>query len=181
MFSIASNTNARLGSIFLEENECGSWNPSFRRSFHGWELEKSHRFFDFIQPVSVRDSVEGGLVWSGIMVGSLSVMCCYPSLYDNIFLKFQIKGFGSPFVYVFLSWEVVLGKILTMDPLMKRGWQLANRCCICGSKDELTCRYCSEACMLWDLVLALFGYQRVLPKTIRELLLAWQGLRIQIH
>lgn len=109
--------------------------------------------------MSVQDLVEGELVWSGMKVGSLSIKCCYHSFCRNIFLKFQLKGFGSPRLCLGCVFDVVLVKILTMDQPMKRGWQFANRCCRCGSKDKSTCHlliHCAEACMLWDLVVSGF-------------------------
>lgn len=41
-------------------------------------------------------------------------------------------------VYI-LFWEVVWERILMVDLLMKRGWQLANRCCLCRCREESTC------------------------------------------
>lgn len=51
---------------------------------------------------------------------------------------------------------------------------------LCGIKEESACHLlilCSKVCMLWDLVLALFGHQWVFLKAIREFLLAWQDSR----
>nr|CAN82775.1 hypothetical protein VITISV_000481 [Vitis vinifera] len=36
----------------------------------------------------------------------------------------------------FFAWEAAWGKILTLDRLQKRGWQLPNRCFLCGCEKE---------------------------------------------
>ncbi|RVW17078.1 hypothetical protein CK203_076005 [Vitis vinifera] len=36
----------------------------------------------------------------------------------------------------FFAWEASVGKILTLDKLQKRGWQLPNRCYLCGCEEE---------------------------------------------
>ena len=36
----------------------------------------------------------------------------------------------------FFTWEATWGKILTLDRLKKRGWQLPNCCFLCGCEGE---------------------------------------------
>ncbi len=84
---------------------------------------------------------------------------------------------GAPRV-AFFSWTVVLGKILTIDSLRKRGLIIVDWCCMCTQSGEsvdhllLHCRLAGE---LWSMVFALFGVQWVMPRSVLELFTGWYG------
>ncbi|RVX12090.1 hypothetical protein CK203_010660 [Vitis vinifera] len=78
----------------------------------------------------------------------------------------------------FFAWEATWGKALTLDLVQKRGWALANRCFMCLEKEENINHlllHCSRTRALWDLLFALFGLSWVLPFSVRETLLSWNG------
>ena len=83
-----------------------------------------------------------------------------------------------PTKLAFFAWEAAWGRVLTLDRLQKRGWQLPNRFYLCGSKEEngnhLLIR-CTVARVLWEIVLGLFGAQWVFPETVKEVVLSWKG------
>ena len=61
---------------------------------------------------------------------------CWQILKERTFLiamfgwtKFQQKLF-------FFAWEATWGKVLTLDRLQRRGWQLPNQCFLCGCEEE---------------------------------------------
>lgn len=72
----------------------------------------------------------------------------------------------------FFSWTVVLGKILTIDSLRKRGLIIVDWCYMCTQSGEsvdhllLHCRLAGE---LWSMVFALFGVQLVMLRSVLEL------------
>ena len=74
---------------------------------------------------------------------------------------------------MFFAWEATWGKILTLNRLQKRGWQLPNRCFLCAceaeSVDHLLIHY-TVARVLWDLVLGLVGIKWVFPNSVKEVL-----------
>ena len=75
-------------------------------------------------------------------------------------------------------WEAAWGKVFTLDRLQKRGWQLPNRCYLCGSEKENVNHlliHCTVARVLWEIVLGLFGAQWVFPETVKEVVLSWKG------
>ena len=60
----------------------------------------------------------------------------------------------------FFAWEAMWGKVLTLDRLQKRGWQLPNRCFLCGCEEETINHILLHYIVirvLWEIVLALFG------------------------
>ena len=76
----------------------------------------------------------------------------------------------------FFAWEASWEKVLTQDQLKRRGWILANRCCLCCIEEETINHilvHCSKVKILWDLVFSLFGVNWVLPFTVRDTLLSW--------
>ena len=65
----------------------------------------------------------------------------------------------------------LLGGVLTLDRLQKRGWQFPNRCYLCGSDEENVNHlliHCTVASVLWGMVLSLFGAQWVFPESVVE-------------
>ena len=71
--------------------------------------------------------------------------------------------------------------MLTLDQLKKRGITLVNRCFLCEKNEETIDHlliHCSRAKMLWDLLLAITEVNWVFPRTVRQLLIAWQSVSV---
>ena len=71
-----------------------------------------------------------------------------------------------------------MGKVLPLNNLQKRGWQLPNRCHLCGSA-EVTVHHillhCPVVSSLWEIIFALVGSHWVLPSTVKEAVCSWRG------
>ena len=82
-----------------------------------------------------------------------------------------------PTKVVFFAWEATWGKVLTLDRLQKRRWQLPNRCYLCGCEEETVNHillHCRVVRVLWEIVFVLFGIQWVFPSTVKEVLISWR-------
>ena len=78
----------------------------------------------------------------------------------------------------FFAWEATWGKVLTLDKLQKRGWQLPNCCFLCRCEEETVNHIliqCIVVRVLWDIVFGLLGVQWVFPETVKEILTYWRG------
>ena len=67
---------------------------------------------------------------------------------------------------------------MTFAQLKRRGRALGSRCFLCCEEEgciEHTLMLCSMARELWTLLLAFSGVSWVLPSSVRDLLLGWQG------
>ncbi|RVW97276.1 hypothetical protein CK203_025870 [Vitis vinifera] len=88
-----------------------------------------------------------------------------------VFPKKSIWVDKVPTKVAFFAWEATWEKILTLDRLQKRGWQLPNRCYLCGCEEENVNHillHCTVVRVLWEIVLTLFGVQWVFPETVKE-------------
>ena len=88
-----------------------------------------------------------------------------------------------PTKLAFFAWEAAWGKVLTLDRLQKRGWQLPNRCFLCGSEEENANHlliHCTVVRVPWEIVLGLFGAQWVFPETVKEVLLSFYLARARL-
>ena len=70
---------------------------------------------------------------------------------------------------------------MTLEQLKRCGRSLANRCCLCeedeGTIDHLSI-HCKTARMLWVLSLTIVGTTWVFLHSVRQTLLAWQGVHV---
>ncbi|RVW40846.1 putative ribonuclease H protein [Vitis vinifera] len=131
---------------------------------------------------SQRISLEEDLVfWKGGKNGKFGVKEVYgllicPSV--SLFPKNGIWVENVPSKLTFFAWEAAWGRVLTLDRLQKRGWQLLNRCYLCGSEEENVNHlliHCTVVRVLWEIVLGVFGAQWVFPETVKEVVLSWKG------
>ena len=75
----------------------------------------------------------------------------------------------------FFVWEVSWNRILTIDQLKRRGWNMPNRCYLCKVEEETSNHlilFCKKATMLWSLLFSLFDVQWVLHSSIKRNLIA---------
>ena len=94
-----------------------------------------------------------------------------------VFPRKEVWGSRVPLRTCFFAWEAVWGKILTVDILMKRGWQMVNRCNFCKESEEAIDHiliHCTKTRELWIFLLALFGVAWVFQDLVRNLLLQWK-------
>ncbi|KAL6322200.1 hypothetical protein AAG906_005148 [Vitis piasezkii] len=79
---------------------------------------------------------------------------------DTVFPKSCIWVDRVPTKVAFFAREATWGKVLTLNRLQKRGWQLPNCCFLCGCEEESVNHiliHCIVVRVLWDIVLRLLG------------------------
>ncbi|RVW43416.1 Transposon TX1 uncharacterized 149 kDa protein [Vitis vinifera] len=177
---IVGNGRRIFGIPCLREGG-GVGTPVFLRAFNDWEIEEAERFMERIQSKRVFEDVEDTVLWTETKSGKFSV--------KSLFIALEAGGsslFPSSFIWnvnvqpkiSFFAWEATWGKALTLDLVQKRGWALANRCFMCLEKEENINHlllHCSRTRVLWDLIFALFGVSWVMPFSVRDTLLSWNG------
>ncbi|RVW91419.1 Phospholipid-transporting ATPase 3 [Vitis vinifera] len=85
---------------------------------------------------------EDSVFWKEGRNGQFGVKKAYNLLASPIaavFLKSNVWVDRVPTKIAFFAWEAAWGKVLTLDRLQKRRWQLPNCCFLCGSDEEMGC------------------------------------------
>ena len=95
-------------------------------------------FLGFLYLLKVQEG-EDTLCWKEDRKGIFSVKSYYCSLrMENnvVFPSKEIWGTHDPLRTCFFAWEAIWGKILTVNTLMKSGWQMVNKCNLCKDSEE---------------------------------------------
>ena len=134
-----------------------------------------------LQGKRVIEDVEDMVSWIETKSGKFSVKSLYVALEagcSSMFPSSYIWNVNVQPKISFFAWEATWGKALTLDMVQKRGRALANRCFMCLEKEENINHllfHCSRRRVLWYLLFTLFGVSWVLPSSVRETLLSWNG------
>ncbi|RVW97644.1 hypothetical protein CK203_028014 [Vitis vinifera] len=130
LFTLAAHRNATIEEMWDQNFGVGGWNLRFIRDFNDWELDMIGNLLHDLRGHRItleKDSV----FWKEGRNGQFRVKEAY-SLLDSpltvVFPNNKIWVERVPIKIVFFAWEAAWGKIMTLDRLQKRGWQLPNRC-----------------------------------------------------
>lgn len=122
--------------------------------YFGWELEMVQDFVDHLYSnIPIRG--EDRMVWSQRSNGFFDVHS-----YDDALRGHNEEYF--PWNVIFFSWTTTLGRILTVDNLIKRKVIIVDWCCMCkrtGETVDHILLHCDVARELWLFVFSLFGVQ----------------------
>ncbi|KAL6349758.1 hypothetical protein AAG906_001645 [Vitis piasezkii] len=160
LYAMASHRNATVEEMWDQNFGQGGWNLRFLRDFNDWELEMIgnllHVLRDF-KPSMEEDSVR----WKGGRSGKFRVKEAYRLVTRPNDIDFPARCIwvdSVPTKVAFYAWEATWGRVLTLDRLQKRGWQLPNCCFLCGCEEETVNHiliHCIVVRVLWDIVLGL--------------------------
>ncbi|KAJ9707979.1 hypothetical protein PVL29_000172 [Vitis rotundifolia] len=180
LFTLTTHKNATINEVWASSLGHGGWNLSFARDFNDWELDQVRDLLHLVRDFRT-SSEEDSVIWKGESHGRYGVKDVYNLLSgpsDCVFPNRCIWMDKVPTKASFFAWEATWGKILTLDKLQRRGWQLPNRCYLCGCEEENANHillHCTVVRALWEIVLALFGVKWVFPESVKEVLLTWKG------
>ena len=164
----------------LKLNNFSSIPLRFYRDFNDWELDLIRGLLNMLRDFRI-SLEEDSVLWKGGGHGKFGVKDAY-----NVLVVPNACAFPTKCIWVdkvptkaaFFAWEAAWRKILTLDRLKKRGWQLLNRCFLCGCEEENVNHillHCIVVRTLWEIVLALVGVQWVFPESVKEALFSWRG------
>ncbi|RVX10222.1 LINE-1 reverse transcriptase-like [Vitis vinifera] len=180
LFALAVHKNETISEVWDSSLGQGGWNLRFTRDSNDWELDLIEAMFNMLRDFKISQE-EDSVVWRGGGQGTFGVRSAYNLLAAPNSIDFPVRCIWVdkvPTKAAFFAWEATWGKILTLDRLQRRGWQLTNCCFLCGCEEENVNHillHCTVARVLWDIILALFGVHWVFPETVIEVLLSWRG------
>ncbi|RVW81724.1 LINE-1 retrotransposable element ORF2 protein [Vitis vinifera] len=166
LYILVAHRNALVEDMWDQNVGEGGWNLRFIRDFNDWEVEMVGELLQALRGFRITWE-EDSVSWKGGGSGQFRVKDAYSWLdrpMDVIFPKNKIWMERVLTKIMFFAWEATWGKILTLDRLQKRGWQLPNRCFLCACEAESVNHiliHCTVARVLWDLVLGLVGVKWV--------------------
>ena len=184
LFNLAAHKDARVADVWDFSREDGGWSPVFLRPLNDWEVAEVERFLLFLHNKKIRPLQEDRLLLKESLTNGFSVSLMYRKLRYSLPTDFPWQSIWNPIVppkLGFFAWEASWGKVLTLDQLKRRGISLVNRCCLCEENEETIDHlliHCSRAKILWDILLAITDFNWVFPRSVRQLLLAWQSVSV---
>ena len=164
LFNLAVHKDARVVDVWDSSRKEGGWSPIFLKPFNDWEMEEVERFLHFLVNKKIRPYQEDRLLLKESRTPGFSVSLIYRKLRYSPPTDFPWRSIWNPIVppkLGFFAWEASWGKVLTLDQLKRKGIPLVNRCCLCEENEETIDHlliHCSRAKMLWDLLLAITGF-----------------------
>ena len=172
---------------YLERGDSGGqvfWNVRLRRNLMDEEVGLFADLLGELYKLRGIGVGEDEIRWLGFRSGVFSVSSFYQLLARERFVEgpwrvVWLTGI-TPKVSFFV-WTAALNRILTIDNLMRRGWVMVNRCCMCGLAEETVDHlllHCIAAYQLWSLVYSIFGIVWVQPGSVASVLWSWAGGRV---
>jgi mannosylglycoprotein endo-beta-mannosidase len=120
------------------------------------------------------------LVWVGAKDGRFTVKSFYNTLSGDSFSLLpwrEVWRSKVPMRVAFFVWEVLHGKILTIDNLRRRGLCVIDWCYLCKADAESVDHlllHCSVASDLWNFVFRMVQLSWVMPATIVGVIQCWK-------
>ena len=138
-FRLAVNKDQWVFDAWEESGEVGIWNPLFSRHFNDWEMEEVEGLLRKLHPLVLNRDVEDVLSWMYSKNDSFSVRSLYRSLTkasNDPFPWSIIWRSWAPMRVSFFAWEASWNRILTIEQLKRRDWNMSNRCYLCKVEEE---------------------------------------------
>ena len=183
LYACSTHRDVTIASVLMRPDAGGpcEWNVTFGRDFNDWELDLVVEFFQLLASNTSTKEGPDGLRWKGRKDGVFASRSFYHLLIERSRVPFPWKGIWAvkaPPRVSFFIWTVTWGRILTCDNLMRRGYTMVGRCCLCCSDGETVDHlllHCPSSHVLWSFLFRSFHVNWVIPRNVKELLFGWHN------
>uniref|UniRef100_A0A2N9EFC4 Reverse transcriptase zinc-binding domain-containing protein n=1 Tax=Fagus sylvatica TaxID=28930 RepID=A0A2N9EFC4_FAGSY len=159
LYACSSHREVTIDSVLIRPNAGGlcEWNVTFGRDFNDWEIDLVVEFFQLLASNTPSNEGPDGLRWKGRKDGIFTSRSFYHVLNVRLGVPFPWKviwAAKAPPRVSFFIWTATWRKILNCDNLMRRGYTMVSRCCLCCSNGETVDHlllHCPVLHMLWKL------------------------------
>ncbi|XP_070026633.1 uncharacterized protein [Nicotiana sylvestris] len=86
-----------------------------------------------------------------------------------------------PLKVICFSWTALYEACLTQENLVKKNFQLVNRCYMCQRDAETNNQlflHCRVAADIWSMFCSVFGISRVMPYNMKEAFQSWASCKV---
>lgn len=100
------------------------------------------QYQNLISEIALRESdqvQQDIMTWNWTKDGRFTVKTFYDAMEQGPYIQqkiYKIWKLKAPTRVTIFTWLMIRNKILTVDNLVKRGWNMVNRCCLCKSQEE---------------------------------------------
>ena len=174
--NIARTKGAKVAKVWESSGEDGAWNMRFSRAFNEWELDQVQNFIMLTNNKLIILRKKDRIVWKGNKNGQFSMKVYCSQLEVRPPLQAPTNIIWSPYVPTkvgFFAWKAWWGKVLTMQQLKKRGYQLASRCPFCRKEEEGLDHILIHCPSIWDLwvnLISVLGVSWFCPYAVKDLI-----------
>lgn len=115
------------------------WCSRLRRDPNDWEVGELLNLLEILGNMALNGNKNDGWTWKLNQKGCFTSKLLYHTLLNYTNIGFPHNGIwipNIPFRVSFFLWTCFLDKILTLDHLQCKGWNLANRCIRCRVEEE---------------------------------------------
>ena len=130
---------AKATDVWVVHGGLGAWDPKLLRPFNDWEMDVIQDFIVLTSNSVVAPLIKNKLIWMGNVSSCFTVKANFNHLEGVSPFSVPTKMLWNPMSpqnLVFFAWEAWWGKTLTASYLKRRGFHLANKCPVCGRKEE---------------------------------------------
>ncbi len=161
LYACSTHREATIVFVLMRPATGGpqEWNVIFGRDFNDWELDLVVEFFQHLASNTPTTEGPDGLRWKGCKDGVFASRSFYDLLNVRPVVPFPWKSIWAakaPSQVSFFIWTATWGRILTCDNLMRRGYTMVGRCCLCCADGETVDHlllHCPFSHGLWSFLL----------------------------
>lgn len=116
------------------------WVSKLHINLNDWEFGEMMGLLRVLKGVKLDPSQRDGWEWVLSKKGVFTSKSFYVDQFVHKSIMFSHKSIwvlSIPSKVPFFTWNAYLDRILTLDNLQNRGWNLANRCILCLQEEEL--------------------------------------------
>ena len=184
LYVVAASKGAIVGEVWETTGGEGGWNLRFIRPFNDWEMEETRRLISLISNKKVFHWEKDIIFKLVDKKGHYIVKANYGHLIgDDVHVSpidLIWNSYMPPKVIVFTR-EGWWSKVLTMNQLKKRGFQLTSRCPLCKEDEENVDHlfHCPSVWGYWVALFSLIGMDWVCPFRVNDLMVGWTTFPIR--
>uniref|UniRef100_A0A2N9GN59 Reverse transcriptase domain-containing protein n=1 Tax=Fagus sylvatica TaxID=28930 RepID=A0A2N9GN59_FAGSY len=183
LYACSAQREVTIAAVLMRPAAGGpcEWNVTFGRDFNDWEIDLVVDFFQLLASKTPTNEGPDRLRWKGRKDGVFTSRSFYHALTDRPGVPFPWKGIWAvkaPPRVSFFIWTATWGRILTCDNLMRRGYTMVSRCCLCCSDGETVDHlllHCPISHVLWSFLFRSFHVTWVVPRSVKDLFFGWRN------